>query len=87
MTNDTSRTRHPAWQGIRQVLRMELCFPRARASRRVRLLPTRSCADALFRERSQVFGKVVKNKAYFKRYQVKFRRRREGKTDYRARKR
>lgn len=31
MTNDTSRTRHPAWQGIRQVLRMELCFPRARA--------------------------------------------------------
>jgi large subunit ribosomal protein L5e len=31
------------------------------------------------------FVKVVKNKAYFKRYQVKFRRRREGKTDYRAR--
>jgi len=31
--------------------------------------------------------KVVKNKAYFKRYQVKYRRRREGKTDYRARKR
>ena len=31
--------------------------------------------------------KVVKNKAYFKRYQVKFRRRREGKTDYYARKR
>uniref|UniRef100_A0A8C6FLS0 Large ribosomal subunit protein uL18 C-terminal eukaryotes domain-containing protein n=1 Tax=Moschus moschiferus TaxID=68415 RepID=A0A8C6FLS0_MOSMO len=28
------------------------------------------------------FVKVVKNKAYFKRYQVKFRRRREGKTDY-----
>jgi large subunit ribosomal protein L5e len=27
----------------------------------------------------------VKNKAYFKRYQVKYRRRREGKTDYRAR--
>jgi len=33
------------------------------------------------------FVKVVKNKAYFKRYQVQFRRRREGKTDYRARKR
>uniref|UniRef100_A0A2K6AWC2 Ribosomal protein L5 eukaryotic C-terminal domain-containing protein n=1 Tax=Macaca nemestrina TaxID=9545 RepID=A0A2K6AWC2_MACNE len=32
------------------------------------------------------FVKVVKNKAYFKRYQVKFRRRREGKTDYYARK-
>jgi large subunit ribosomal protein L5e len=31
--------------------------------------------------------KVVKNKAYFKRYQVKYRRRREGKTDYFARKR
>ena len=33
------------------------------------------------------FTKVVKNKAYFKRYQVKLRRRREGKTDYYARKR
>jgi len=31
------------------------------------------------------FVKVVKNKPYFKRYQVKYRRRREGKTDYRAR--
>lgn len=33
------------------------------------------------------FVKVVKGKAYFKRYQVKYKRRREGKTDYRARKR
>merc|ERR1711912_132938 len=33
------------------------------------------------------FVKVVKNKAYFKRYQVKYKRRREGKTDYYARKR
>jgi len=33
------------------------------------------------------FVKLVKNKAYFKRFQVKFRRRREGKTDYYARKR
>ena len=33
-----------------------------------------------------VFVKIVKNNAYFKRFQVKFRRRREGKTDYRARK-
>jgi large subunit ribosomal protein L5e len=33
------------------------------------------------------FVKVVKNKAYFRRFQVKFRRRREGKTDYYARKR
>jgi len=33
------------------------------------------------------FVKVVKNKAYFKRFQVKFRRRRECKTDYVARKR
>ena len=31
--------------------------------------------------------KVIKNKAYFKRFQVKFKRRREGKTDYYARKR
>lgn len=33
------------------------------------------------------FLKVVKNRAYFKRYQPKFRRRREGRTDYYARKR
>jgi len=33
------------------------------------------------------FVKVVKNRAYYKRYQVKFRRRRECKTDYYARKR
>jgi large subunit ribosomal protein L5e len=31
------------------------------------------------------FVKVVKTKAYFKRFQPKYRRRREGKTDYRAR--
>jgi len=31
------------------------------------------------------FQKVVKNKAYFKRFQTQFRRRREGKTDYRQR--
>mmetsp|Transcript_12581 Transcript_12581/g.25018 ORF Transcript_12581/g.25018 Transcript_12581/m.25018 type:complete len:295 (+) Transcript_12581:78-962(+) len=33
------------------------------------------------------FVKLVKNTAHFKRYQTKYRRRREGKTDYRARKR
>lgn len=33
------------------------------------------------------FVKVVKNRAYFMRYQVKFRRRREAKTDYYARRR
>jgi len=33
------------------------------------------------------FLKVVKNKAYFMRFQVKYRRRREGKTDYYARRR
>lgn len=32
------------------------------------------------------FVKVFKNKAYYKRFQVKYRRRREGKTDYAARK-
>ncbi|XP_055388649.1 60S ribosomal protein L5-like [Condylostylus longicornis] len=34
-----------------------------------------------------VFVKVVKTSSYFKRYQVKYRRRREGKTDYQARRR
>lgn len=33
------------------------------------------------------FTKVYKNRAYFKRFQVQFRRRREGKTDYYARRR
>lgn len=33
------------------------------------------------------FVKVVKNKAYFKRFQVKYKRRRESKTDYYARRR
>merc|ERR1711992_442220 len=33
------------------------------------------------------FVKIVKTKQYFKRYQVKYRRRREGRTDYYARKR
>lgn len=36
---------------------------------------------------SQPFVKVQKSTSYFSRYQVKFRRRREGKTDYRQRKR
>ena len=31
------------------------------------------------------FVKVVKNKSYFRRYQVKYRRRRQCKTDYKAR--
>jgi len=31
------------------------------------------------------FEKIIKNKQYFKRYQVKYRRRREGKTDYKRR--
>jgi large subunit ribosomal protein L5e len=33
------------------------------------------------------FVKTVKTTAYFSRYQVKYRRRREGKTDYQARRR
>merc|ERR1712083_1026332 len=41
----------------------------------------------VFNSGKMVFTKVVKSKAYFKRFQVKFRRRREGKTDYFARKR
>jgi large subunit ribosomal protein L5e len=35
----------------------------------------------------QPFTKLVKSSAYFSRYQTKYRRRREGKTDYYARKR
>lgn len=31
------------------------------------------------------YVKVVKSSSYFSRYQVKYRRRRQGKTDYRAR--
>ncbi|KAK3420772.1 hypothetical protein EUGRSUZ_G01605 [Eucalyptus grandis] len=31
------------------------------------------------------FVKALKSRAYFKRYQVKYKRRRDGKTDYRAR--
>jgi len=38
-------------------------------------------------DRKGGFVKVQKNRAYFSRYQVKFRRRREGRTDYRQRKR
>jgi len=38
------------------------------------------------RKQKGALVKIQKTKAYFKRYQVKFRRRREGKTDYQARK-
>jgi len=38
-----------------------------------------------FPQTSMVFEKIIKNKQYFKRYQVKYRRRREGKTDYKRR--
>merc|ERR1712039_184761 len=41
----------------------------------------------LLNSSKMVFTKVVKGKAYFKRFQVKFRRRREGRTDFYARKR
>lgn len=47
----------------------------------------RCCCCLLSSDALKAFVKVQKTKAYFKRYQVKFRRRREGKTDYRARKR
>jgi large subunit ribosomal protein L5e len=39
------------------------------------------------KERKMPFVKVVKNKAYFKRFEVKYRRRRECKTDYQQRRR
>merc|ERR1712072_708020 len=44
-------------------------------------------SESFYKYFTMVFVKVVKNKAYYKRYQVKFRRRREGKTDYFARRR
>merc|ERR1711990_1149833 len=41
----------------------------------------------LLNTKAMGFVKILKNKAYSKRYQTKFRRRRQGKTDYFARKR
>ncbi|CAO3689944.1 unnamed protein product [Umbelopsis vinacea] len=46
-----------------------------------------SAQEALKHPFFHPFVKEQKNKAYFKRFQVKYRRRREGKTDYYARKR
>jgi large subunit ribosomal protein L5e len=43
--------------------------------------------EPLYQKKKMVFVKVQKNKAYFKRFQTKYRRRRLGKTDYYARKR
>ena len=51
----------------------------------VEALPS-SCVNPIT-EAIMGFVKVVKNKAYFKRFQVKYKRRREGKTDYFARRR
>ncbi|KAL4572300.1 hypothetical protein LXL04_019072 [Taraxacum kok-saghyz] len=44
-----------------------------------------SSTNAFSREAIMVFVKSQKSRSYFKRFQVKFKRRREGKTDYRAR--
>jgi len=44
-----------------------------------------TCERGASTSAAMAFVKVLKNKAYFKRFQVKPRRRREGKTDYRAR--
>merc|ERR1712080_492027 len=57
--------------------------------RKIYVSPNRKLPEVLilFEFFTMVFVKVVKNKAYYKRFQVKFRRRREGKTDYFARKR
>merc|ERR1712119_85184 len=41
---------------------------------------------SLSKKLAMAFTKVIKNKAYFKRYQVKYKRRRQGVTDYQARK-
>jgi len=49
------------------------------------MLPA-SKEECLWNQNKMPFIKVQKNKAYFKRFQVKYRRRRSGKTDYQARK-
>ncbi|XP_010912766.1 large ribosomal subunit protein uL18 [Elaeis guineensis] len=48
-------------------------------------LPPKSDLGAPKRGSAMVYVKTQKTKAYFKRFQVKFKRRRQGKTDYRAR--
>ncbi|XP_009580381.1 PREDICTED: 60S ribosomal protein L5 [Fulmarus glacialis] len=68
--------------GRRSVNKYDLCF-----SAETLWSYGEKCASIPLHFLFKGFVKVVKNKAYFKRYQVKFRRRREGKTDYYARKR
>lgn len=50
-----------------------------------RPIPTLSLPPPPNQASTMAFVKAQKSKAYFKRFQVKFKRRREGKTDYRAR--
>jgi len=47
----------------------------------------RNFVDIKNRKKRMPFVKIIKNKAYFKRYQVKYRRRVEAKTDYQQRRR
>ncbi|URD80031.1 60S ribosomal protein, partial [Musa troglodytarum] len=47
--------------------------------------PRRQLQQQRSRGRKMAFVKTQKTKAYFKRFQVKYKRRRQGKTDYRAR--
>jgi len=51
------------------------------------LLQVACCSSIKKHQPVMPFHKVVKSSAYFSRFQVKPRRRREGKTDYYARKR
>jgi len=49
------------------------------------VLDCRLCNSILLTSRHSCFAHVLKSSTYFSRFQVKYRRRRQGKTDYRAR--
>ena len=68
-------------------LSLRLAWRRAACIRRGRGFFLQIPALALHEAINMAFVKLVKNNAYFKRYQTKYRRRRTGKTDFRARKR
>ncbi|XP_035313741.1 60S ribosomal protein L5-like isoform X1 [Cricetulus griseus] len=74
----------PIGRGYSSVLHTIFGVARTKCHRACRSVWSCSCG-CLFHRIG--FVKIVKNKAYFKRYQVRFRRQREGKTDSYARKR
>ncbi|KAL0305215.1 UNVERIFIED_CONTAM: putative phosphoinositide phosphatase SAC9 [Sesamum calycinum] len=67
--DDSEYRAHP-WAAVKNALDFDVCLP---------------LFDLHLEEVITAFVKAQKTKAYFKRFQVKFKRRRAGKTDYRAR--